>query len=633
MNRLFKYLDFLLGNKPLLKKSEITSTENLLSMIRKRPLLSENMTFSSQSHVFKEFLTKKQRITIAVDLRSSFITLVKVHYLGNNDWRLLDCKRIDNRITADQTSPEFIKLLRSILIDACGENNDIQIWSFIPSDSIDLRHIIVPKVSPNELYDTVRFRAKNELKFDENNNFFDFEVLEDSTEKGIGKIAVMVYISPHSEINRIKNIFQLCGFQLTGLSLPQFATQNLIRNNLLIKREDHIATLYVGSDFSQINIFQKGNLAFTRRIKACIHSMAETWIESIKIDRRNDLISKRQPFTIDEAKYILMGRKDVLSENQTPKKNLLDDDEVVSNIRPAIDRLIRQTERTFQHYTLNIGNENITQLYITGELSMIQPVTDYIREQLKIKIEYLNIFTSNALLLSQYAIPEQVEEQIRYTPAVGLALSKFPKTPNLLVDYKEKERIAANELINKSIRIALIAIIVLCIGAILFQVRSSRHYNKQIVQLKEELTNLGPRVDQELILAEAEKMKTFHQRKKKIANKFMGVAVIGELISHTPNHIRLLNINVNFESIAQILRNKKNDLTGTLVIEGIVFKENEIQRNRELYDTSLVSYVMSLEKSLIFKNPSVKEKSFEMLENIGEGLHFVMQLSIISTEE
>ena len=78
-----------------------------------------------------------------------------------------------------------------------------------------------------------------------------------------------------AEINELKDLFNKAGFPLSGISIVPFAFQSLLRTGRIDTREMHVASLYIGRDWSRIDIFSEGNLMLSRGIKAGVKTMIE----------------------------------------------------------------------------------------------------------------------------------------------------------------------------------------------------------------------------------------------------------------------------------------------------------------------------------------------------------------------
>ncbi|MBF0450016.1 MAG: pilus assembly protein PilM [Candidatus Magnetomorum sp.] len=620
----------------MLPDDEITSTEQLLTLIRNNSVQNDAIVVESSPEPPSKVSPTSEHVTIGVDIREKNITLVKIGPSTKTNWKLIDCLQ-ETIPEKKEIAVEGIssKELSRCIGDFLGSAKRYQLWAFVSSEKTDVRYLLIPKVQEKQLTNTVYWSAKKEMDLNEESVFFDFEVLGDITQKGVGKTAVVAYAMPRSQITAVKDLFSSAGYPLTGISIPEFSTQSLLRGDLLSGAGDTVATLNIGSSYSKISIYRRGNLTLTRRIKTCLNSMSESLVDSIKESYFNLTQTDNHTLSVDYARNLLLKN---ISETSGPE--YLEDDSdtgadqsnIFDGIYPAVERLARQIERTFQHFNTLFKEDVIQHLYIEGDVSRFKPLNEYISSQLNISVSPLNVISPGVPQFVEYKANHPQEFGEKYTSAIGLAMSDYQQAvPNFLLDYRDKERMNLNSRINKGIRIGLTIAVILCFCLLLFQILDSRHNANEIKEFKEKLTSFGPRVDQNLILKEAARMKNLYKSQKKIAIKYLGLATITELIERNPAYIRLNRIRLDMGPLT--VKKRKSETAKRAVIEGTVFKEKLEQKGRDHFETSLANYMLSLENSPIFSSPSIRGKSFEYIDRYGEVLIFELHLLIQSQSE
>jgi Tfp pilus assembly PilM family ATPase len=616
----------------LLPDDEITSTEQLLTLIRKNDVQNDVALESPVVDLPKQVHSETDNVTIALDIRENEIILVKIAATGKDSWKLIDCQQ--NVFPSVDTDSEVMspKSISNYVKNFIGDTKNYRLWAFVSSEKADVKQILIPKVQEKMRANSIFWTAKKEMAFDEELTYINYELIGDITQKGIGKTAAMVYTIPKKQISSLKELFINAGFPLTGLSIPEFSTQNLLRGDLLPGSGDTIATLCIGQSYSKISVYRHGYLTLTRKIKACLNSMSESLVEKIKESYATGMQSN-QMFSLDYARNLLLKN---ISQSWEPDNidddNLIDQNQIFSGVLPAVERLVRQIERTFQHYNTLFSEDLITLLYIEGPVCRFKTMTQFISKELDINVSHLDVVKPGIPQFVAYLEHNPINCGAHLTPAVGLAMSDFQESaPNYLFDYLDKERMKLNTRVNKGIRIGLTIATILCFCLLFFQIIDSRQNKNEIKSLKERLTAYGPRVDQNLILQEAARMKNLYKSQKKIAEKYLGLATITELIERNPNYIQLNQIRLNLGSLAIKKRRVKPDKH--VIIEGMVFKEKAGQRGRDIFETSLANYILALEKSPIFINPSIREKSFEHIDRFGEILVFELKVQIQSQSD
>jgi type IV pilus assembly protein PilM len=629
----------------LAKHDEISSTEKLLDLIRSNhtsPDNNSNTLDPPQSKKLRKSISTKiipfkRSITVGVDIGHYDLKMVKVTQYSDKQWKLMDYMKIPFEPPITKEGSEFPDFLKSTLTKFCGRSKRIKIWTLMSSAHAEIHHLRIPKVGTKKIANAVYWTLKKETSFKENDTILDFEVHGDVMEKGIPKIAVMVYAAPKEEVEKVKNLFSKTGFNLTGLSIAQFAYQNLFRTKWIPTAEETIANLYIGKERSRIDIFSSGNLAFTRGIKTGMNSIIESFIEGFNEGKKGELLKeiemlegentstpksfeKERPVNIDEARKILLS----LSPDSPPLTEedagfQLKEEEIFEMTIPAVERLIRQIERTFEHYIITLENERIDKIFISGGINTYKPLINYIGDQLGLAGDIIDPLAPGNPFLDGISSPNSVSDRISFAPAVGMAVSDNSHTPNLIFTYKDKEKLASIRHINRGIFAAFIFIIAGCMAIFQWQGHIEELKKAKIAQLHKEVSQYIPKVDQKILMLMASKYKRKQKDLKEYSMKYLGMAIIKDLSMRTPSNIRLLSITANFGGIAE---NKRNTTPKILEVDGIILG------NRESLESSLAGYLTKLDDSAIFSQLSIIKSGLEVYEE-REVLHFVLNIQLV----
>ncbi|WP_028315963.1 hypothetical protein [Desulfatibacillum aliphaticivorans] len=276
-------------------RDEISSTEKLLNVIRgeeEEEASSKSASRRNASTQKSSSAKKKQKpskpkkvrgggkvVNVGVTFGRERLVLVKASQISEKRWRTMGRKIVPYPVGVNPSSPDFAAFLKSSLSDFCS-GSSVQVWAAVPSQSVDIRRIFVPKVGRDELPEAVFWTFKKESPFDDAKVVFDFQVEGEVRDSGVLKIAVIAYTADRGEVNGLRDLFDKAGYPLAGLTAPPFFVQNLFRSGWLRAPDDAVAVLYVGDERTRIDIFSGSNLVLTRGIKAGIHSLSEALVES-----------------------------------------------------------------------------------------------------------------------------------------------------------------------------------------------------------------------------------------------------------------------------------------------------------------------------------------------------------------
>jgi type IV pilus assembly protein PilM len=643
-------------------KDEISSTEKLLDLIREdsdkvpepfnssaqAPRIPEAETppetpvetaeeaadENNSAPLFSNVIPMRKKTTVGVDIGYHEIIMAMVNQVSERKHELLDFATVPYPKGISQNSPTFPAFLKKALKDFCGKRGQTAIWAAISSARVETRNLKIPKVSKKQIANAIYWTLKKDLSFDENEMIFDFEVLGDIIEDGVNKIEVMAYIAPKQEVVQQKNLFVKIGFPVTGVTIVPFGIQNLLRTNVIDAREKLVCSLFIGRDWSRIVIYSRGNLVLSRGIKAGIRSMIEAVAQELgrsKLSTTQQALdpSESSIFGINEETYIVdieqarhifydhINNAPPLRADSTGQA--LKDHDIFTMILPALERLIKQVERTLEHYYLHFGNERMSRIFVSGQLSAYGNLLNYMREQLDIQIDTLDPFSARLNYLGIATLPIEPAAKEAYAPAIGLGLSSNTLTPNFIYTYKDKKTDDNARRINRIIAAGVIFFIAICSGIYVWGNSFLKDKNRELVQLQREVETFKPLVSKNLIIKLASQTKNKRQSLKKMGERYKGMAVINEITNITPSEIKLLSITADFGDGSITDGNSRKQ---TLVVEGI------ITGDRLTFESTLAGYVVKIGSSPLFNTPSVENKSFKFFDN-KEVLQFRAMLNLV----
>ena len=547
---------------------------------------------------------------------------------------MLEYARIPFDPDIPRESPQFHQFLRPVLANFCANSKNVEIWCTISSARVETRQLRIPKVSQKQIPNSAYWSYQKLSSFSEKDNLFDFELLGEVDDGNKPKIDIMAYTAPQAEIRDLRDLFNKAGFPLTGISIVPFAFQTLLRSGRIATDEIHVSSLYIGRDWSRIDIFSEGNLMLSRGIKAGVKTMIEalrTEIEGnlfelsiakspTKDTARIRAIKKKLKFELDQAHQLFFGVIHASSPSaMEERQRLLKEDKIFKMILPALERLVRQVERTLRHFSLNYENARVGKIYISSGVNPHRRIIDYIGEELGIPTEILNPFADSENFISLTPSPEVVSEQSSYVPAMGMALAGNALTPNFLYTYKDKQKAIRSQRINRAVFAGFLLLMSICVGVSYFQAGTVKEKEYQKAQLQRQLESINLRVDQSLILKLVDEIHAKNKEVLVIGKQYTGVAVISEIADLTPANVRLLDISAQFDNGPG---EKKAEKNRDLVLSGIV------RGDRLNLESTLASYLMELNNSPLFDKPTISKKSFERYED-QEVLNFTARLKLL----
>jgi Tfp pilus assembly PilM family ATPase len=644
--------------------SDVTSTDKLLEVIRgesegtKVPE-PDKQPVAAKSKSGRKPPKRGKGQNVGVEIGAESLRLVKLSG-ADASARILDYRNIPYDAGLTPASPEFATFLRDKLRDFTG-GKKMDIWSSINSAKVDFFHKLIPKVSKKKIAETVYWTVKKEKQFDEKEYLLDFEVQGQVEEQGQPKTAVMVYLADRKEVQQTQDLFAKAGHKLTGLTLAPLAIQNYFRSGFLKPGVGTYANLFVGKDWSRIDVFTDDNLILSRGIKTGTESMVESIVDEFGHggqtlaaglsetsgpppapsleDEDEDMFSidfgeieatpsaseagedvsaqPAQPLTKEEAHRILFASLlDTPLTGEEPGAELTDQ-QIFNLTMPAVDRLVRQVERTFDYYTRTLGHERIQQVYLSGEICASEKLREYVASQLDIQAALLDPMQLNPQALGALSPPTQPALRVGFAVPTGLALSDTAKTPNLLFTYKDREALKQQAQVKNYIYAAFLLLVLGVVGVFFWMRMEIDAKKDQIASLETRYAQYDPVVDELMLAKLLGEAKQKNDSIRIFTRKYETMAAIGELSSLTPPNIKLLNLSLSL-GVPEDATAGQNDQQSNLVIDGMVLGDPVS------FESTLTGYLIKLQNSVLYENVEVRKREVEEFNPEGEVYRFIL---------
>jgi hypothetical protein len=430
----------------------------------------------------------------------------------------------------------------------------------------------------------------------------------------------MVYSAPRSEPEKVKNLFSSIGVSLTGVTIAPFAVQNYFRTEWIPAVEGAFASIFIGHDFSRIDIYRKNDLVMTRGIKTGINSMMEAIDEAI---------TEASPDAREEKERA----KALLNEIAADPDQWMKEDGgvnwaetgILEMTTPALERLLRQIERTMEYFATSVGFEKVEKVYLSSVIGVFYyPLLHYLREQIGSISEYFDPFAGKPF--PAVSGLSSLAERAAMIPAIGLALSDLKHTPNAIFTYAQKKQELIRKRINRGVFSTFAAALAVCLVIMVLQVSEARQLGVQKGKLEKELLLLGPKLSKDKVAVMAKEMKMRNQHNQRYSQKYKGLALISELSFLTPDDIRLTQVRMSIPEPGA--GGPKTGAAGkeavpkeSLVLQGVVLG------SRSALDAQLAQYVMKLENSPMLQGVVLQKSNVANFRK-SEILQFVINAKI-----
>ncbi|SDN70175.1 Fimbrial assembly protein (PilN) [Desulfonauticus submarinus] len=559
-----------------MKKDEIAATQKLLEQIR---IPSKENSINSLEK-FK-FNIKKNKTIIGLDLREHYLVFAASEAYENIS-RLKIIEKIAYPKNITKTHPDFIKWFKVVIKKIKSTYPNAFYWFLIPSKYVKTFYLHIPKVPNNMLEQTILSAIKKEAKVNINVWLYDYKIIDHDLENK--KLGVWAYLADKKKVKEVKQLAKEVNLKNIGITTYQFALANIFNH-----AHKNIAYIFIGTDWSRINIYNKGLVLFNREIKTGLLSLAEELLTYIKT--QPPLIKLIEKTSSED---ILCTLKKLLTEELNKKHPLyqLDKDIIKNAIAPALRRLVLQIRRTIQYYTSTIKKEEVKQIYIAGISNLPNFILEEIYSNLDIQASFLTPI-KNKLISVEGIFNLSPKEEMNFSPVIGatLANSNGVNSINFLINKKQKEKIKIQKKISSIISLSFILISLIMFGYYIVLQNKIKTEVQNISILKKQITTFSPKINQEIILKLANKIKKDNENAKKSITLLKPVALLKEVALLTPKNIKLTSLTINTKD-------------SWISIKGITGNTTNSSLN-------IANYILTLKKSKFFSEVSLQNQELE----------------------
>ncbi|SDB34457.1 Tfp pilus assembly protein, ATPase PilM [Desulfonatronum thiosulfatophilum] len=491
-----------------------------------------------------------------------------------------------------------------------------EIWTFISPDQAEYSSLKLPNVAAKDLHQSVFWAVKKDVKFNERTQIFDYRVLDRVMDKGVEKRLVTYFLAQASEVDRLKAVFRQAGYALSGISIEPLAVQNYFSTQWVVEPSNALAHLQLGEESSRIDILDNGRLLFSRNIKSGANSFIEAIEDSFAVREQGigmapDSLLKTAPDTSNatselpetnvlpdrdhvDARALFRNAIKFHQARTMPAGTHNNTEKLLEMILPALERLIRQLERTLEHSVNQMGFQPADKILVSGLPALFPGLMEYIASQFTIPVELFDPLDPD-LLPAQGFLPANTLTRMELLPAAGLALSGKERTMNALHTYVHRSREKKERLITKVAGFLGILVLGSVLAAYWHTSSTLNHLNAMIQAEEATLAGLEAFPNTREITAMLAETRDKDARVKRYLSRYMPLAAVGALSSITP-------IWAELESASFSFKPGQDDERGTGSVKGLVSGQVET------LDAFLGSYILMLADSDIFAQPRLVKK-------------------------
>ena len=236
--------------------------------------------------------------------------------------------------------------------------------------SVIIKKIQLPKVTQEELDESIQWEAEQYIPFDVKDVNIDTQILTPEGDAA-GQMDVLLVAAKKDMINDYTSVCAEAGLTATVVDVDAFAVQNAFEANYEEHPEESIVLVNVGAAVTNINIVARGTTAFTRDITMGGNAFTEE-------------IQKQLNISYDEAEALKVGGQGE-SDAVVPQ-------EVERVIQGVADQMGGEIQRSLDFYASTSPAGAVSRVYLSGGTARIPALFKVIEARAGVPVEVLNPF-------------------------------------------------------------------------------------------------------------------------------------------------------------------------------------------------------------------------------------------------
>jgi len=243
----------------------------------------------------------------------------------------------------------------------------------ISGHSVIIKKIALPKMTQEELEESIQWEAEQYIPFDVKDVNIDVQILtpgDDAT----GQMDVLLVAAKKDMINDYTAVIAEAGLAPTVVDVDAFAVQNAFEINYEIPKNETVVLINAGASVVNINVLANGNTTFTRDVSMGGNQFTEE-------------IQKQLNVSYDEAEKLKVGGDIGETDSVIPQ-------EVERVIQGVADQMAGEIQRSLDFYAATAADSRISKVYISGGTAKIPALFKIIEQRVGVPVEILNPFKS-----------------------------------------------------------------------------------------------------------------------------------------------------------------------------------------------------------------------------------------------
>lgn len=341
--------------------------------------------------IIKDFFSSD---VIGLDIGDSLIKIVEA---STNHGEII----LDN-LAIGETPKEAVKEGKLKEVDILGskiesllQDNNFEpkgVVAAISGEEVITRMVEVPNMPEEELGEAVKWEADEQIPIPMGESILDYEILNRNAD---GSYDLMLVAVERETIDRYLDLFAMLDLEPEAIEIEPLA---LIRSIKRLYPEQTIALMDMGAQTTDVSVFNKGELLFTRTVGIAGESITQEIMESYELE-----FEKAEEYKKDN--------------------NVFSD----ANLNVIIRNLTTAIYRSLDYFEVKYKNHDVEKLLLTGGGSKLIGFETHLTNEFGIEVGKLNLLPNIEVNVEGVSNEYLSEVGSLLGVSIGLALRKEEK--------------------------------------------------------------------------------------------------------------------------------------------------------------------------------------------------------------
>jgi type IV pilus assembly protein PilM len=287
--------------------------------------------------------------------------------------------------------------LKRLFAESKIRNRDVALS--VSGQSVIIRKISVPLMTPQELREQISWEAEQHIPFDIKDVQVDYQVLRRRSDEK--QMDLLLVAAKREQINEYAQLARDARLKPQVVDIDAFALQNLFESCMGFRPGETVALVNVGANLTSLNIASEGISAFTREIANGGNFVT-------------DEVQRQLGTTFEQAEAFKCGYS--LDGTPIPAKAA----EIVAQV---VDSIAAEIQRSLDFFLATSGEGDIHRLLLTGGTANVPTLAPAIERRARVPVEVW--YPTMHLQLDSTVNPALVHQRAaQLAVALGLAIRR-----------------------------------------------------------------------------------------------------------------------------------------------------------------------------------------------------------------